>query len=353
MMFARSCLGLCLLLCIGGGCTSKSKSAGGGLGTGGVAGAGGVSGKAGAAGRAGAAGAGTGGGAGSAGASGGTVIALATLAQSIVEVGGELFWTETGTSPNYTDSRVKSWSSSGGTQVLADTPNGRFVSIIYSNGFLYWTNEGLGTSQGSVERSTVTGLQRKSVATNVTGARGLVAFNSKLYFTRFSTVGEVVEIDGATVTPIFKNQVQPWGITSVGQLYWVTHDQSGALMKGLASGGTPTAIASLDFPGAIAADSTHIYVAHDAGISRFTFSGVRQDILPDRVVNEIRLSPTHIYWTSAKGNVVGRANLDGTGRTELVKNAPAEPRGLALTAATLYWTEYGPTGRIMKLELPQ
>jgi hypothetical protein len=279
------------------------------------------------------------------------VVAPGAWPQSIVEQGGDLYWTEAGTGPDYKDSRLRKWSAAAGAVDLATNPEGRFVNLVHSGGKIYWTNYGAGGGSGTVESIATSGAAQSSVATNVDTASGLALLGAKVYFTLFSTSGEVVEIDGTTVTTSFNNQSQPNAIVGSGTtLYWGNYDKPGALMKGT-PGGTASPIAALDYVSAIAVNAADIFVAHDGGISKLNLAGVGSVILPDKNVNEIKLSSTHIYWTSSANKMVGRAKLDGSDRVELVKNAPGEPRGLALSATTLYWTEYGSIGRIMRLDL--
>ncbi len=338
----------------GGGAVGGNAGSGGSAGsaTGGSAGTGG-----GGTGGGGTGGGGTGGTAGSGGTGTGgaaptpTAVAPAVFAQFVVEQNGELYWTEAGTGPDYKDSRVRKWSAGAGAVDLATKPEGRFVSLQHAAGKLYWTNQGAGGGTGSVESIAVGGGSQASLATNVDSATGLTLIGSKVYFTIFSTSGEVGEIDGSTVTPVFKNQQQPNAIVASGStLYWGNYDKPGALMKGT-PGGSASPVASLDYISALAVNATDLFVAHDAGISKLNMAGVGSVILPDKNVNDIKLSPTHVYWTSSDNKLVGRAKLDGSDRTELVKNAPSEPRGIAVTPTTLYWTEYGSLGRIMRLDL--
>ena len=54
------------------------------------------------------------------------------------------------------------------------------------------------------------------------------------------------------------------------------------------------------------------------------------------------VTPRMIYWVEAGGNVIKRANLDGTGVETLVHTGSGtDPAGIALTASKMYWTDYG------------
>ena len=296
------------------------------------------------------------GGAGGAGTGGAaptpTVVAPAIWAESILEVGGTLYWTEAGTDPAYKDSKVRKFTNAGGAVDLATAPEGRFLRLVHASGTLYWTNSGtIAGPQGTVESIKTDGSAQKSLATKVNTASGLALIGSKVYFTRTSTSGEVVEIDGATVKPVFTNQSQPDAIAAVGStLYWGNYDKPGALMKG-APGATASPIAALDYVTAIEATAADLFVAHDGGVSKLNLNGVGSVILNDKNVNDIAVNATHLYLTSADGNLVVRAKLDGSERTELVSSAPGQPKGLALTPTTLYWTEYASLGRIMRLDV--
>ncbi|MEZ4222793.1 MAG: hypothetical protein R3B13_17765 [Polyangiaceae bacterium] len=347
----------------GAGATASGGAAGsatGGTGTGAAAGAGGAGAAAsgGAGGTGGVSGSGGGGTGGTPGTGGAaptpTVVAPAVWAQDIVEQGGTLYWTEAGTNPGYKDSKVRQWTAGGGAADLTTTPDGRFMQLALSGSKLYWTNQGAGGGSGTVEVFDLSSSSspQKSLATNVDMATGLARDGGKVYFTVFSTDGSVKQIDGTTVTTPFPTQSQPNAIAAVtGKLFWGNYNQPGALMSGT-PGGSPSPLAALDYVTAVASNGTDLYVAHDGGISKLNLVGVGGVILPDKNVTALHLTATHVYWTSAAQNLVGRAKLDGSERTELVKNAPSEPRGLTSSSTSLYWTEYGSLGRIMRLDLP-
>ena len=281
-----------------------------------------------------------------------TVVTPAVYAESLVEVAGTLYWTEAGTNPDYKDSKVRKFTAAGGATDLATAPEGRFLRLVHSNGALIWANYGTITGpQGTVESIKTDGSGQKSLATKVSTATGIALIGSKIYFTRNSTSGEVVEIDGTNVTPVFTNQSQPDAIAAAGStLYWGNYDKPGALMKG-APGAVASPIAALDYITAIEATAADLFVAHDGGVSKLNLNGVGSVILSDKQVNDIAVNATHLYLTSGDGNVVVRAKLDGSERTELVTSAPGQPKGLALTPTTLYWTEYAGLGRIMRLDV--
>ncbi len=391
----RSLFGLFLLSTLCLSCSSKSTAKGGSGGSAGSAGTGGSTGGTGGAatgGNGGAAGsatggtAGTDGGAGSGGASGGSAgsggvstggvggldggagtdggagdggvtvpqeVAKAANAESIVEVNGDLYWTQAGTSgANYADSQVMKWTSTAGANQLTSAPAGHFRNIIHDAGKLYWTNEGTGTpGTGTVERYVIGGTQTQ-VATNADGARGLAGAGSLVYFTRYGA-GEIWTVGGSK--PLYTVQTKALGLASIASApFWTTFTTPGALRKEGPSVGTVTTLAPFNNPGALTHGNGWVYVAHDAGISRnYLFNPPAPKlILTDKSVKEIRVNTKHMYWTSEDGNVVRRADLDGKNPTTLISGTKNPPRGLALSSTALYWTEYGANGRIVKWDLP-
>jgi hypothetical protein len=351
----------------GGAATGGGAGVGGGTGgaaTGGGAGVGGGTGGAATGGTGGSGGSSTGGGGGTGGTGTGgtgtggtgggppkpTPVTVAAWPQDIVEVNGALIWTEAGTGPSYVDSKVRRFTPGAGAVDLATGPAGRFLKIAHLGGQIYWTNAGtFSPTSGSVERVGLDGKGQVSLASPAPSASGLAFIGGKVYFTQTSTSGLVTEIDGPNVSSVAKNQQQPDAIVSVGNLlYWGNYDKPGALMKG--SPTTPaTPIAALDYITAIEASTTHLYVAHAGGVSKLDMTGNGAVILSDKNVNDMVLSQTHLFLTSSDNNVVVRSKLDGTERTVLSSGTSGQPRGIALSPAALFWTEYAAIGRIMRL----
>jgi hypothetical protein len=125
-----------------------------------------------------------------------------------------------------------------------------------------------------------------------------------------------------------------WLATSAeaGEIYWIAQDESGSRAIGTANLDGTDVDPSLITPvvgGSVAADDSYVYWAHGAAIGRANLDGTGADpyfiiaagahILTGLAVNE-----TYVYWTAiaaAQGAVsfTGRANLDGTGRVELMQ----------------------------------
>jgi hypothetical protein len=106
-------------------------------------------------------------------------------------------------------------------------------------------------------------------------------------------------------------------------------------------------------PHSLFVDETHIYWGNSSfgvgriGRANIDGSDVRQEFVSIAAPGDtgstqmwltgIAVNGTHIYWTDLARNRIGRANLDGTGPNAVFMTNEADPHGMAVDDAYMYW----------------
>lgn len=113
---------------------------------------------------------------------------------------------------------------------------------------------------------------------------------------------------------------------------------------------TGTLLAALLFSLSLALSSgaeAHIYWSTGSSIGRANLdgTGVNQSFISGTCGSfGLAVDSNYVYWANAQCHSIGRANTDGTGADQdfitgldLAGGYPAQPGGLAIDAASLYW----------------
>ncbi len=181
------------------------------------------------------------------------------------------------------------------------------------------------------------------------------AAQAAIYFANDTSIGRA-HIDGDNAEYDFITGLVGVAGVAVNEthVYW-TSDPPGSVADGsvgranVDGTGVETIISGLTDPVALAIDANHLYVTQAGdvdlvGRANLDGSGFVPDFVdPEGEPTGVAVNATHIFWSNwehnpppaTAGNWVGRANLDGTGAVQHWVGYPG-PTGLATNATHLY-----------------
>jgi hypothetical protein len=314
----------------------------------------------------------------------------------------------------YANGAIMKMPSAGGVPVtLAFTGHDSPYYIALDPANVYWTSSvenepssPVGSLGGSVTKVALDGGNPVALATGFISG-GLAASSREVFWTHF---GGPVAADspaagcvclpspcsGAEVCPSIDNgavmRLSPGGkpieLAALGHaipagvaldatnVYW-TNQNAGSVMKMPRSGGNPTVLATdQQLPQDIATDSTSVYWTTFGGGTRnggaivkvATGGGVPTTLASGQNPAGIAVDDQNVYWTnsssfsgSSDGGAGGVTNVDGSvmkvplggGAPVVVASGQANPMGIAVDAASVYWANngtdnYNLDGAIMK-----
>jgi virginiamycin B lyase len=105
-------------------------------------------------------------------------------------------------------------------------------------------------------------------------------------------------------------------------------------------------VSGLTAPCGVALDAGHVYWASAGGLAigraNLDGSGVERNFIVGAARPcGVAVDGSHVYWANSLGNSIGRANLDGTGVEESFITGAAEPCGVAVDGSHVYWANEG------------
>lgn len=222
---------------------------------------------------------------------------------------------------------------------------------------IYWTaTDGSGAyvvranADGSSPVNIVSGIA------NIKGPNGIETANGLLYWPdqQLNAIQQV-NPDGSGVTT-FATAINPYDVFGTAtQIFWTS--QTGNYLDTQFPNGTGyqrlLAFPDVDRPFAIEVTSSNIYWSQV--VSGSSGSLLRSDLnggnvvtlVPNVVIYDFQVTSNYIYFADIRypGGALKRANLDGTGITNLVTGAFGGVdliNGICVTTNFIYWSEYNP-----------
>ena len=191
------------------------------------------------------------------------------------------------------------------------------------------------------------------VAAQQSGA-GFVAVDASYAYWTALNAGNVLRspLDGSS-PPVILATGQDWPYAIAlyaGSVFW-TNFQGGSIMQVPADGSqSPQTIASSwGNCGSIAVDASGAHVSSwgHGSVLYIPPGGVATEIELGEGSTWLATDASHVYWVSIGNGTVRRANLDGSGATDLALNED-QPCGMTLYAGDVYWITRG-NGELKKV----
>lgn len=221
---------------------------------------------------------------------------------------------------------------------------------------IYWTmKDGSGAY---VVRSDATGSNRVNIVSgiaNVKGPNGLETANGLLYWPdqQLNAIKQV-NPDGSDVAT-FATASNPYDVFGTAtQIYWTS--QTGNYLDTQLTNGTGFqrifTSATVTSPFAVEVTASNIYWSEVSGQGRIRRSDLNGGnivtLIPNVFVYDFQVTSNYIYFADINypSGALKRANLDGTGITNLVTGAFGGVdliNGICVTTNYIYWSEYNPS----------
>lgn len=198
--------------------------------------------------------------------------------------------------------------------------SGSPTSIAVDSSYVYWTDEGTQSQEGTVKRVPIGGGTVTTIATGQASPRGIFVSGSTVYWVNYGN-GEVMSaaITGGGVVALAASQSGPTSLVVVGsKVYW-TNYMGGELMSCATGGGSATVLA-VGLTGAdnLVSDGTRLFWS----VSSYALAGVAPanvpmiltslissfsiSVLVDATVNGLAVDTVNIYWTDPAAGTVNQ-----------------------------------------------
>lgn len=217
---------------------------------------------------------------------------------------------------------------------------------------IYWT-----TRSGDIARANLdgTGVNRRFIADAAVYPAAITTYGRHVYWvdTNRDTIGRA-NLDGTGVNRNFLSfpdspyVFRPHDIAiRAGHIYWANWS---TFIGRARIDGTHAQLKFIPIkrfaPGYLAASTRHIYWTGMAfeepnviGRANLDGTGVKNSFISSETSPfHIAVAGGHIYWTTPK-NAIVRANLDGTGvRPKFITSDRGQPGGIVVGGSRIYWT---------------
>lgn len=148
---------------------------------------------------------------------------------------------------------------------------------------------------------------------------------------------------GGTPTPLAMDEVKPVDVVvDATHVYWI-RATAGTIMKVAKTGGTPALVANAPQARRLAIDATHLYWTRNNGgigdVTRLPLAGGNAQVLDENLLglHAIAVDATDAYYTTS--TTIQRVGKTGGKSVTVMGTASGLPRGLALAAQAIYWTD--------------
>lgn len=218
---------------------------------------------------------------------------------------------------------------------------------------IYWSmTDGTGAYVVRADANGANPVNIVSGIANVKGPNGLEAINGQLYWPD-QQLGAIKQanLDGSGVAT-FATASNPYDVFGTAtQIYWTS--QTGNYIDTQSTNGTGYQrlfdSATVTSPFAIEVTADYIYWSEVSGQGRIRRSDLNGSniitLIPNVFVYDLQVTSNYIYFADINypSGALKRANLDGTGITNLVTGAFGGVdliNGLCVTTNYIYWSEY-------------
>ena len=242
---------------------------------------------------------------------------------------------------------------------------------VWSQTYIYWVNSGA----NKIQRANLDGTNITDIinVSNGTTDVAVDATNGKIYWTVSNDKIQRANLDGSSI----ENIVTGLGVNSFialevnnNRIYWSEESSPGRISRANLDGTNPTALitanADVKYPKFIALDLVNNKIFYrsntpantDYMVRRANLdgTGIEANYITGQLntgIEGIAVDPTgsRIYWAGENSDDISRANLDGTGVTQLIAGLD-HPRGIALDLFNnkIYWCDAG-TNKIQRANI--
>lgn len=259
------------------------------------------------------------------------------------------------------------WSSGGGgapydgPRVLAggqDNP----LCLAVAPGRVYWGNAGSVAGQGALKSVGVEGGSPNIEASELLTVRDLMVHDGAVVWTTVDAatgVGAIQRLTGTEVSAVFGALGSAEGLAARGErVFWTEFGPSGAVQRGNLDGSGQVPLGIGLYPYRIVADDHHVYWTNEGSLGANDGSVVRFDIVggdglevvadAQATPRELALDGDALYWTNAGGQLM-RASVGPTlAAPEVLVDDLGFPAGVVVDETAVYWTNRD-DGTLMRL----